>query len=143
MFRDMKVATRLTLAFSIVLLLLLSVIVVGITHMQRIDHELGVITELNNVEIHHATEMQSLSLDIGNNMRDLLIVTDPAALNAGLEKIRSGHQAMEKEAAGIEKLFEQDEDTTRAEKDALAKIQTLMKEVQPLREAVAAEVMAN
>jgi methyl-accepting chemotaxis protein len=143
MFKDMKVSTRLTLAFSVVLLLLLSVIGIGITHMQQIDHELSLITQMNNVEIGHATEMQALSLDIGSNMRDMLIVSDPAALNARLEQVRSGHQAMEKEASGIEQMFAQDEGTTRAEKDALAKIQSLMGEVQPLREAVAADVLAN
>jgi methyl-accepting chemotaxis protein len=143
MFKDMKVSTRLTLAFGIVLLLLLGVVAVGVTHMQAMDRDMGVITKYNDVSIRHATEMQSLSLDIGNNMRDLMILTDQEALQARIERVHTGQQKLESEAAAIEHTFAEDEGTTQEEKDALAKIEALMKQVQPIREHVASEVAAN
>ena len=51
MFGTLRVATRLTLAFSVIVLLLIAGFVLGISRMSQINDRLEDITDVNNVEI--------------------------------------------------------------------------------------------
>jgi methyl-accepting chemotaxis protein len=142
MFQDLKVSTRLSLAFGIVLVLLLAVIAVGVTRMQLIDREMTLITAVNDVEIRHATEMEATSLSMGVDLRDALLTTDATVTKDLFAKVRDGAASLDKEAAAIARMFAEDAGTTQGEKDELAKIQEALKELQPLRERIAAAVSA-
>jgi methyl-accepting chemotaxis protein len=143
MFQDLKVSTRLSLAFGVVLVLLLAVITVGITRMQLIDGEMTLITAVNDVEIRHATEMESGSLSISVDLRDAILSTDATATKELFAKVRDGAADLDKEAVAIGRMFAEDAGTTQGEKDALAKIQAALKELQPLRDRIATSVLAN
>src|SRR5690348_13056438 len=82
MFRDMKVGVRLALAFAMVLTLMVAIVVVGVTRLAALNEEIDAITDVNDVEIRHATSMEKLSLNIGTDLRNMVIFTDPAALKA-------------------------------------------------------------
>jgi methyl-accepting chemotaxis protein len=143
MFQDLKVSTRLSLAFGVVLVLLLAVIAVGVTRMQLIDREMTLITAVNDVEIRHATEMEATSLSMGVDLRDAMLATDATLTKELFTKVRDGAAGLDKEAAAIARMFAEDAGTTQGEKDELAKIQEALKELQPLRERIAAAVLAN
>src|SRR5689334_5195741 len=143
MFQDLKVSTRLSLAFGVVLMLLLAVITVGVTRMQLIDGEMTLITAVNDVEIRHATAMESGSLSISVDLRDAMLSTDTTVTKELFAKMRESASDLDKEAAAIAKMFAEDAGTTQGEKDGLAKIQAALKELQPLRERIAASVLAN
>ena len=143
MFQNMKVSTRLALAFGVVLVLLLAVIAVGISRMQLIDDKMRDVTDVNDVEIRHATDMQSSQLIVGNTVRDLVIASDATVQKERLAQMHASVAELEKQAAEIERMFAQDSGTTQAEKDSLAKILTMMKEIQPLRDHVANAATTN
>ena len=73
MFRDMKVGTRLTLAFGAVLVLLVAVIGVGLMRMAAIRTNLRTITDENIVAMRHATAMSAEAAQVSTSVRDALL----------------------------------------------------------------------
>ncbi len=137
MFESMKIGTRLTVGFGLVSLLLVAVIVTGLTRVALLDHDIQAITDVNNVEIRHATQMQADSFSIGNSMRNLVIVTDDAALKREREDIEAGRVALDKESDALALMYSKDATLSQAEKDKFGAVTTLVKEVQPLRDRIA------
>ena len=76
MFKGMKVATRLALAFGAVLLLLVAVVVAGVSRMAVVNDHLHAITNENNVEARGAKEIRGHAYEISVLARDLIISTD-------------------------------------------------------------------
>ena len=122
MFRDMKVGVRLALAFAAVLVLMTSIIVVGVTRLGALNDEIDAITDVNNVEIQHATTMERLSLAVGTSLRNMVIFTEAQAIKAELQRVREDVATVEKEGDALARQFATDADTTAEEKEALAKI---------------------
>jgi methyl-accepting chemotaxis protein len=137
MFRDMKVGVRLALAFAMVLVLMASIIVVGVTRLGALNDEIDAITDINNVEIRHATSMEKLSLSIGVDLRNMVIFADPAAVKGELPHVRADAALLDKESDGLARLFATDAGTTAEEKDALANVSGLLKELAPIRAEIA------
>ena len=137
MFQDMKVGARLALAFAVVLALMVGIIVVGITRLGVLNDEIDAITDVNNVQIRHATALQSTSLSIGTSLRNMVIFTDTAAMKTELQHVREGVSDLDKEADGLARQFAADPATTAEERDLLAKVTGLLKELVPMREQVA------
>src|SRR5262249_23463244 len=138
MLERMKIGTRLGVAFGLVSLLLATVVFVGVTRLSALDADVKAITRTNNVEIRHATEMQAASLQIGNSIRNLLGSADESEIKRERDAIRTGKADMDKEAAALVAMMTADTTITEAEKTKLAGIMDLMKEVEPLREQIAA-----
>ncbi len=136
MFRDMKVGVRLALAFAMVLVLMASIITVGVTRLGALNEEIDAITDVNNVEIQHATAMEKLSLSIGVDLRNMVIFTDAAAIKGELAQVREDAVSLDKEGEALSRLFATDTGTTAEEKDALGNITSLLKELAPLRTEV-------
>ncbi|MEJ0039912.1 MAG: methyl-accepting chemotaxis protein [Gammaproteobacteria bacterium] len=137
MFADMKVGVRLALAFAMVLVLMASIIVVGVTRLGALNDEIDAITDVNNVEIQHATSMEKLSLSIGNDLRNMVIFTDVAAIKGELTHVREDVTALDKDSDALARQFSADTGTTAEEKDALSNVNSLLKELAPLRDQVA------
>ena len=137
MFRDMKVGARLAIAFAVVLLLMTSIIVVGVTRLSALNDEIDAITDVNNVEILHATTMEKLSLSIGTSLRNMVIFTEASAIKAELQRVREDVATLDKEGDALTRQFAADTGTTVQEKDSLAKIISQLKEMGPLREEIA------
>jgi methyl-accepting chemotaxis protein len=137
MFRDMKVGVRLALAFAMVLVLMASIIVVGVTRLGALNDEIDAITDVNNVEIQHATAMEKLSLSIGVDLRNMVIFTDAAAIKGELAHVREDAATLDKEGDALSRLFATDTGTTAQEKEALGNITSLLKQLAPIRTEVA------
>jgi methyl-accepting chemotaxis protein len=143
MFRDMKVGVRLALAFGMVLALMGVIIVVGVQRLAELNEEIDAITDVNNVEIQHATTMSSLSLGIGTYLRNMVIFTDPSAVKAELASIRESVKALDEEGETLARMFQANTDTTAQQRETLAKVTALLKELVPLREQIAELALAG
>jgi methyl-accepting chemotaxis protein len=122
MFANLKVSTRLAMAFGVVLLLLLGVIALGITRMARVNDGLRSITDENNVEMRHAVEMQAAAFEVSVSMRNLMLMTEDSQMKPEAEKFHQAQQSFETEAEALNKLFTRLESTTDTERDLLATI---------------------
>jgi methyl-accepting chemotaxis protein len=132
----MKVGVRLALAFGMVLVLMTSIILVGVARLGELNDEIDAITDVNNVEIQHATTMERLSLAIGTGLRNMVIFSETQAIKAELQRVRQDVAAVDKEGDALSRQFATDTDTTAEEKDSLARIVALLKELVPIREQI-------
>jgi len=143
MFSDMKVSTRLTLAFGVVLLLLLSVIGVGVSRIAQVNDRLHTITDENNVEARHATGMRGAAFQVAANLHDLMLVTEDAQLKAEDAALRKAIARFESESDALDKLFSSLASTTATEKEMLANVRSQWKELLPEFERAAATSLAH
>jgi methyl-accepting chemotaxis protein len=143
MLEKMKIGTRLAVGFVLVSLVLAAVVVTGVTRLSLLDADVKNITRTNNVEIRHASEMQAGSLQIGNNMRNLLVFSAEADLRRERDAMRDAKANLDKEAAALAAMMAADASTTEAEKTKLATVTDLMKQVEPLREQIATLALAG
>src|SRR5262249_46951785 len=116
MLERMKIGTRLAVGFVLVSLVLAAVVITGVTRLSLLDGDVKNITRTNNVEIRHASEMQTASLEVGTNMRDLLMVSSEEDLRRERDAVRSGKANLDKEAAALAAMMAADATTTEAEK---------------------------
>jgi methyl-accepting chemotaxis protein len=82
MFSEMKVSTRLALAFGLVLVLLVSVVGLGISRMARVNEGLRAITEENNVEMTHANSMRAAAFQTSVSLRNMMLMSEADKLKA-------------------------------------------------------------
>jgi methyl-accepting chemotaxis protein len=137
MFRNMRVATRLALAFGAVIVLLLAVLIVAITRMVAINDGLRQITEVNNEEIRLADGMALESSGVAVSIRTMLLASSALESRQADERTHSGIQKYEENATALQKVFDTDPSTTQTEKDLSAKAQSLWRELRPKIEQAA------
>jgi len=131
MFSDMKVSTRLMLAFGVVVLLLLSVIGVGVTRMARINEVLRAITDENIVEARHAVQMRSAAYEVSVRIRNLMLMTQDEKLKAEEGKLHKAFDQFDTESDALDKLFNSLAGTSATEKDLLASVRKQWKALIP------------
>ena len=120
----MKVATRLALAFGVVLVLLVGIIGLAISRMVAINQGLTTVTQENNVEMIHARNMQSAAYQVSISERNVFLMTDAAKEKAERAALTNAFTRFETEQAALGKMFENIAGTSQVEKDALARIGT-------------------
>jgi methyl-accepting chemotaxis protein len=140
MFSNLKVRTRLALAFGIVLVLLVSILGLGISRVSLLNERLKAITEENNVESNHAWNMRASAYETSINMRNLFLMTNEDKKKEQRNGIETEIQTFETESAALNKVFSDSAETTATEKDLMAKVNAQWKEVLPaFREVFAIE----
>ena len=122
MFSNMKVATRLSVAFAIVLLLLVAVVGLGVSRLALINEGLRSITEENNVEMTHALGMRGAAFETSISIRNLVLLTDPAKLKQEQESLNGAFQKFEGDEKALSQMFSSIASTTQTEKDLMSQI---------------------
>ena len=125
MFWDMKVGTRLMLAFGAVLVLLVAVISVGLVRMAAIRGNLRTITEENIVAMRHATAMSTEADKVSTSIRDALLMHDDEKLKAAATAVEQAEKGFEAQIANTEHMQAAIASTTKEEKDTVAKVKKL------------------
>src|ERR1700761_8665854 len=125
MFRDMKVGTRLFLAFGAVLILLVAVIAVGLARMAAIRSNLRSITEENLVAMRHATAMSAEAAQVSTSVRDAIVLHDEERIKAAADQVEQSEKNFEAQIAATEQMQASTASTTKEEKDAVAKVKKL------------------
>jgi methyl-accepting chemotaxis protein len=143
MFSNVKVATRLSMAFAIVLLLLLAVVGLGVSRLALINEGLRAITEENNVEMAHALGMRGAAFETSISIRNLVLLTDPAKLKQEQDSLNDSYQKFEGDEAALSQMFAAIPDTTQTEKDLMSQIRLQWVSVRKNLEATAAMAVSG
>jgi len=125
MFADIKVRTRLALAFGVVLVLLVGVVVLGIARLAQLNEGLRVITEENNVELLHAFGMRSAGFNQSIQVRNLMLEADAAKLKTHADDLRTAIQTFDADYAELNRMFNSLSTTSQTEKDLMAQIRAI------------------
>ena len=125
MFSDLKVGTRLGIAFGAVLLMLAVTLVTGISRMAVVNDHLHAITDENNVESRDAKEIRGDVFQIGLVVRDLIITTDLTTLKSQREELTTLTRALDEQIEKLDQLFNSLSSTTATEKELMAKIREM------------------
>jgi len=143
MLKNMKVGTRLAMAFGVVLLLLATVIVLAVLRMQDLQSGLRYITGVNNVLIQHSQNMKALYFSMGSNLRSQLLNTDPAQIqkdvDTGLASRRLFIKAMEDMGA----ILAADPMTTQRERELITQIRDDSRKLFVIVDRVSALALQN
>jgi len=122
MFADMKVRTRLALAFGVVLLLLIGVVGLGTSRLAQINEGLRTITEENNVEMMHAVGMRGAGFSQSIQVRNLMLEADASKLKSHADDLHGAMQTFDAEFADLNRMFNSLSTTSQTEKDLMARI---------------------
>ncbi|HEY4211939.1 MAG TPA: methyl-accepting chemotaxis protein [Steroidobacteraceae bacterium] len=125
MFADMKVGTRLTLSFGVVLVLLVAVVLTGINRMSLVNDQLHAITAENNVEGRYAKEIRGSAFDVGILVRDVIITSDDATLRRQRDELTDAAKGFDANLDKLDQMFNSLASTTPTEKDLIAKIKAM------------------
>jgi methyl-accepting chemotaxis protein len=132
MFGEMKVSTRLTLAFGVVLVLLVGVISLGIGRMMQVNDGLRTITEENMVEMGHAYAMRASAYQVSVSLRNLMLNTEDEKLKADESALHKAYTDFDAHSNGLEKKFAGIATTSQGAKDLLATVKNEWLELQSL-----------
>ena len=143
MFSNMKVATRLAVAFTIVLLLLLAVVGLGVSRLALINEGLRAITEENNVEMSHALGMRGAAFETSIAVRNLVLLTDAAKLKQEQASLNDSYQKFESDETALSQMFTSIPDTTQTEKDLISQISSQWGPVRKNLETTAAMALSG
>jgi methyl-accepting chemotaxis protein len=143
MLSDLRVSTRLGLAFGVVLVLLLGIVGIGISRMAQVNEELRVITEEDDVQINHAYGMRSATFQVSVSVRNLMLMTDGAQMKPEDDQVHQAQQDFATDAEALDKAFTSIAGTTQGEKDLLAAIRRQWRELLPDIEKAESLALAN
>ncbi|WP_269813392.1 methyl-accepting chemotaxis protein [Peristeroidobacter agariperforans] len=143
MFNDMKVGTRLAIAFGVVLTLLVGVVMVGVSRMGHINESLRAIAEENVVQMQHAQEVRAASYAVSSSIRNLIIVSDDEEMKAEYAKLQALFEKARQERAALAEMFDTIDGTTAREKELFAKLEELSKPLPAVIDKVAKLALAN
>jgi methyl-accepting chemotaxis protein len=143
MFSNMRVATRLALAFSAVVVLLIGGFVLGISRLAALHERLEQITGKSDVEIRLAQEMRAQSYDAAVTLRNIVLLTDEAGMRTQADNLQKDVQALEDNGSAISQLFDSDPAITQQERELLNTLRGQWQEVKPTIEPVATLGLAN
>jgi methyl-accepting chemotaxis protein len=130
--RSLKIRTRLVAGFSIVLLLLLAVSVVGITRMTRMHQNIDEITNVNNLASQLVNNMRISIFDRAIASRNLLIMHDDAEKKVEVDRFKTSTENYFDAEKKLADVFASSANTTPEQKAALAKLKELDTKVAPI-----------
>ena len=124
-FHSLRVSTRLAVAFSLLLALLLLVAGIGMWGMANTQDKLRTISQVNNKQASHAVAMRIAVNQVAIAARNIVIVTEEADVRAqqdALQTARGNYDRAEKELAA---MFASDPSTSAEEKALFDRIAEL------------------
>jgi methyl-accepting chemotaxis protein len=135
-FQNIRISTRLTLGFAVVLVLMVILTIVGIIQVNKIDSSLTAINDVNSVKQRYAINFRGSVHDRAISLRDVTLVPAgelPAVL-AEIDRLRTFYADS---AVLLDKMFAERQDTTPDEREILASIKATEAKTLPLvREVV-------
>jgi len=134
--RHASIRTRLFLGFGAVLLLLVSLTVIGVNEVRKIDSDLTQINDVNSVKQRHAINFRGSVHDRAIALRDVVLVPDNAVLNTILADIDRLEAFYAASAKPLDAMFAQMPDISPQERALLAAIKETEARTLPLARKV-------
>ena len=124
------VGTRLAIGFGITFALTILLTGLAMNRVGSIDQTLSRVNDVNNVKQRHAINFRGSVHDRAIAVRDVVLATDAAAVQAQVNKIKALDEKYQQSAAPLDALFAGA--VTADEKAALSNIKDTERRVQPL-----------
>ncbi|WP_244612987.1 methyl-accepting chemotaxis protein [Modicisalibacter radicis] len=140
---NLSLRARLVAGFSTVLLLIVVLTVIGIQRVNSIDQHLTTINDVNSVKQRHAIDYRGSVHDRAIALRDVTLWQDEARVAAAIEDISRLQANYAQADSEMRALFNQRDDITAEEQQALDAIQQIQDRALPLAEQVIAQRLAG
>lgn len=132
MFKNMKVGLRLTLGFTVVLLLTCILAWLALSRMAQVQQHLDEIVNDNNVQIRHGVELLDAAQEMNQRTMELVLETDAAAEARIMESIKQQEKRYLEAEGQLDKTFETSSSVSDTEKALLAKIKEAHQAAEPI-----------
>jgi methyl-accepting chemotaxis protein len=137
--RNIRISTRLTLGFLVVLILMVSLTAIGIIQVNKIDASLSAINDVNSVKQRYAINFRGSVHDRAISLRDVTLVA-AAELPTVLAEIDRLATFYANSAVLLDRMFAERQDTTSDEREILTGIKATEARTLPLiREVIDAK----
>jgi methyl-accepting chemotaxis protein len=134
--KNVRIITRLTLGFVVVLGLMICLTVIGIRQVNQIDASLKTMNEVNSVKQRYAINFRGSVHDRAISLRDVTLVTTPAELADALQEIKRLQAFYADSAVLLDRMMSERTDTTAQERDILNSIKATETRTLPLMQEV-------
>jgi methyl-accepting chemotaxis protein len=142
MFKNLSIAKRLAGGTAVKLSSMVILTAVGMLQVNKINHSLTLINDVNGVKERYAINFRGSVHDRAIAVRDLTLVP-PAELPAVVAHIEQLEEAYRKSAAPMDAIFAAGTDVSEAERAHLEKIKEVESRTTPLVHDVIAKVQAG
>jgi methyl-accepting chemotaxis protein len=142
-FEKLRVGARLGWGFSLVLLALVGLTVLGTFRVSSINASLTTIGDVNSVKQRYAINFRGSVHDRAISVRDVVLETDMAAVAVQQKLITKLASDYAQSASPLDQMFASRTDTTEDERSALAHIKAIEAKTLPLTDKVIALRLAN
>ncbi len=141
--KNLKIGIRLGAGFAVVLALMVSVAVLGISRMVAIEDNMEDIARVNDVEAQLLVAMRDAVLDRAIAVRNVVLLTEAAEMKPEAERLAQQGEKYLAAEAKLNKMFASMADTTPHEKEAMLKIKAAERSALPLIDKVRELGLAN
>ena len=131
MLGNMKISTRLALAFGVVTVMLIAIVGLGVTRMKTLHAGMLEITDTNNEELRAANAMNDATNDILLNLRAEMAGLEGDKLKATDGKRLDAEKRLEKELAALTKTLNEDASTGAKEHELVSSVATRWQQIKP------------
>src|SRR5690554_2164658 len=132
----LAIGHRLSVGFIAVIVACLAVAGVAVLRVGEINAHLTTINDLNSVKQRYAIDFRGSVHDRAIALRDVVLASTPAQAGPEVELIRSLEADYDEAAAWMDEVFANPTNVSAAEQDALAEIQRIEAETNPLVQEV-------
>ena len=132
MLKNVKISTRLTFGFVVVLALMIILTVVGIIQVNKINDSLTAINDVNSVKQRYAINFRGSVHDRAISIRDVTLMSgagELATVLSGIERLQAFYADS---AVLLDKMFAERDDTMPQEREILASIKATEVKTLPL-----------
>src|SRR5208337_1655784 len=137
---DIKIGTRLSTGFTLILILTVVTIIIGAYNMIQIKDNIGQIVTVNNERLISANAMGNTISEIAVAMRNMLLYNNPGLNEKMKKRIQDFETIYDREFEKIEQL------TSKSDKEGWELIESVKEEqkiAKPLRENVIDSVLTD
>ncbi|MGB0835351.1 MAG: methyl-accepting chemotaxis protein [Psychrobium sp.] len=132
----MTINLRLIIGFSVVLMMMVVLTIIGILRVNFIDEQITQITDVNSVKQRYAINFRGSVHDRAIAVRDVVFARDTSELNKDVEDIRTLDNFYQNSATAMRQIMTSDMTVTSDEKRIYAQINQIEQKTLPLIEQV-------
>ncbi|MCX5863974.1 MAG: methyl-accepting chemotaxis protein [Deltaproteobacteria bacterium] len=104
MLQDMNLSKRLSLGFSVLVVLMMTIIWVGMRGMGKINDDMERIVTVNVVRMDHVNNMNMNNAKIGQNIRNMILTTDTGKMQEYNQRITKFREEYARDVKKVEEL---------------------------------------